>query len=412
MNDQQSRQLKTGGDPRTLADYAALREEIGKLTHPARPDVDWQQVERLSLSLFRQNGVELQTAAWYTLARTHLAGLYGLNEGLAILEALLTHQWGALWPQPVHARMEIMASLCQRLQSALRSLSLSYPDLPLVYQAEQHLNGLRDVLQRLELKNASQIGELCAFMHNATVRLENADASKGEEMAVVVPSAAAQAAVSIASVTPSAEPLVYVARQEPVAPRIITESPEPRRQWKGFAAGMLTMLLVGGAGLWGWNSLYLAEQPLPAVANEAALKELQQQSPLWLVDYGFSLAARAQPQGAARLKEQWQQYLTGSALPVQKMAGWHEGMAQLRGLADRLNELDEKRGKYITVSELKSFVFSTTQSFSRAIPLEEELRRLSLESSPQPVAQKEIETHLQQIIARYSLITAAQQGRQ
>lgn len=168
----------------------------------------------------------------------------------------------------------------------------------------------------------------------------------------------------------------------------------------------------GGGGLWGWNSLYLAEQPLPAVANEAALKELQQQSPLWLVDYGFSLAARAQPQDAARLKEQWQQYLTGSALPVQKMAGWHEGMAQLRGLADRLNELDEKRGKYITVSELKSFVFSTTQSFSRAIPLEEELRRLSLESSPQPVAQKEIETHLQQIIARYSLITAAQQGRQ
>ena len=26
------RQLKTGGDPRTLADYAALREEMNKLT--------------------------------------------------------------------------------------------------------------------------------------------------------------------------------------------------------------------------------------------------------------------------------------------------------------------------------------------------------------------------------------------
>lgn len=51
--------------------------------------------------------MELQTAAWYTLARTQLAGLFGLNEGLAILEALISHQWGALWPQPVHARMEI-----------------------------------------------------------------------------------------------------------------------------------------------------------------------------------------------------------------------------------------------------------------------------------------------------------------
>jgi type VI secretion system protein VasL len=63
--------LKTGGDPRTLPDYA-LRDELSKLTHPARPDVNWQYVEKLCLSLFEQNGVELQTAAWYTLARTHL----------------------------------------------------------------------------------------------------------------------------------------------------------------------------------------------------------------------------------------------------------------------------------------------------------------------------------------------------
>jgi hypothetical protein len=85
--------VKTGGDPRTLPDYAALRDELSKLTHPARPDVNWQYVEKLCLSLFEQNGVELQTAAWYTLARTHLSGLAGLNEGLAILEALISHQW-------------------------------------------------------------------------------------------------------------------------------------------------------------------------------------------------------------------------------------------------------------------------------------------------------------------------------
>ncbi|CZZ22644.1 type VI secretion system protein VasL [Enterobacter hormaechei] len=88
------RQLKTGGDPRTLADYAALREEMNKLTHPARPDVNWQHAETLCLSLFEHNGVELQTAAWYTLARTHLAGLYGMNEGLALLAALVVRQWG------------------------------------------------------------------------------------------------------------------------------------------------------------------------------------------------------------------------------------------------------------------------------------------------------------------------------
>jgi len=55
--------LKTGGDPRLLPDYAALRDELSKLTHPARPDVNWRYAEKLCLSLFEQNGVELQSAA-------------------------------------------------------------------------------------------------------------------------------------------------------------------------------------------------------------------------------------------------------------------------------------------------------------------------------------------------------------
>lgn len=107
--------IKTGGDPRTLADYVTLREELSKLTHPARPDVNWRYVEKLCLSLFEQNGVQLQMAAWYTLTRTQLACLFGLNEGLAILEDLISHQWGKLWLQPVHARMEILSTLSQRL---------------------------------------------------------------------------------------------------------------------------------------------------------------------------------------------------------------------------------------------------------------------------------------------------------
>jgi type VI secretion system protein VasL len=90
MNPVNTYHLKPSGDPRTLADYVSLRDEMSKLTHPARPDVNWPHAETLCLSLFEHNGVELQTAAWYTLALTHLSGLYGMNEGLAILDALLT----------------------------------------------------------------------------------------------------------------------------------------------------------------------------------------------------------------------------------------------------------------------------------------------------------------------------------
>ena len=88
--------LKTGGDPRSLPDYAALRDEISKLTHPARPDVDWRYVETLCLRLYEHNGVELQTASWYTIARMHTTGLSGLNEGLALIAALTRHHWSVM----------------------------------------------------------------------------------------------------------------------------------------------------------------------------------------------------------------------------------------------------------------------------------------------------------------------------
>jgi len=401
-------QLKTGSDPRALPDYVALRDELAKLSHPARPDVNWARVEQLSLSLFRQNGVELQTVCWYTLARTRQAGMNGLNEGLAIIEALLMHQWGVMWPQPVHARMEILAAFSQRLQSMLRTLSLRYADLPLVYQAEQHLNGIRQVLQRLELKNVSQMGELCTFMHNAATRLENMDAESSDNNAVILPASSCDSP----GPTPAApsEPLVYVAREEPVAPRIVTDSSKPaaKKPWKSFAAGMLTMLILAAAGLWSWQIIRPVESsPVPVLADKTALTELGQFSPLWLQNYGFELAARAKPEDSDSLKAQWQQHIIGNALPSEALSGWHQGMEGLRELTRRLNALDERKGKYLTGSELKSMVFAITQNFGRSVPVEEQLNQLAqIESgAPLPAALlSQTDMRLNQLLNRYALI--------
>lgn len=398
-------QLKTGDDPRALPDYAALRDELAKLNHPARPDVNWMLVEQLCLSLFRQNGVELQTASWYTLARTRLAGLAGLNEGLAILEVLLSHQWGGMWPQPVHARMEILAGFSQRLQSTLRTFTLDYADLPQIYQAEQYLNGMRDTLQRLELKNASQMGDLCTFMHNAATRLENMDTGSGVSAAVVLPvSTSKQESPAPAG----GEQLIYVAREEPAPPRILVASPEPARPWKSFAAGMLTMLVVSAAGLWGWHKINpLPAIPVPVAANEAGLKALEQLPPLWRQDYGFQLAGRADPAEADKLKAQWQQYLAGNALSPEALSGWHQGMEGLNEMTRRLNALDERKGKYLTGSELKSMVFTITQHFARAQPVEEQLYLMShADAATRQSAGQLAQTNMQlnQLLNRYALI--------
>ena len=79
----------------------------------------------------------------------------------------------------------------------------------------------------------------------------------------------------------------------------------------------------------------------------------------------------------------------------------------LQKLSDRLNGLDEQKGKYMTVSELKSVVFSTMQSFNQSIPAEEQLRVLSQnpEKEPLPVAARaQLKMHLKQLVSRYAEI--------
>jgi type VI secretion system protein VasL len=94
-------------------------------------------------------------------------------------------------------------------------------------------------------------------------------------------------------------------------------------------------------------------------------------------------------------------------LPAENLNGWYQGMTTLHKLSDRLNGLDEQKGKYMTVSELKSVVFSAMQSFNQSIPAEEQLRALSQTPAgkPLPVADRtQLEMHLKQLAARYAEI--------
>ncbi|MGL4430101.1 MAG: VasL domain-containing protein [Silvania sp.] len=457
MNDTTLRKIKTGGDPRMLPDYAALHDELSKLTHPARPDVSWQYVEKLCLSLFEQNGVELQTAAWYTLARTQLAGLFGLNEGLAILEALISHQWGALWPQPVHARMEILSSLSLRLQQRMRLLPLNYSDLSPLYRAEQLLTGLGEVLQRLELKHLSQLDTLRTLMHNSAVRLENSHGitSTGPNiqpctvLPTTVMSDATAASRDLAGgpdedflVPGSAVNWVYVAQpeQQPNV-EVLAAMSTPVKKWKSFAAGMCTMLVISFAAMWGWQCYHqpdpLQTQLTASLASFTApltpeqQRMLRQQSPLpkdliaqtqqqlarldklppdWNIAYSRQLIEQARvlwPEQVKPVELHWQQQLTAAALPTERLNSWYQGMTTLQKLSDRLNGLDEQKGKYMTVSELKSVVFSIRQSFNQSIPAEEQLRVLSENPAGVPLpaaARSQLEMHLKQLAARYAEI--------
>ncbi|EML5380577.1 hypothetical protein RVW18_003780 [Enterobacter bugandensis] len=213
------------------------------------------------------------------------------------------------------------------------------------------------------------------------------------------------------------------------------------RPWKPFVAGMCSMLVVCVAIAWGGGFLSRPDPlttqaiaslaPLPevltpvqqdALAQRGTLPstfiaETQQQlarldklPPDWNISYSLQVLKQLQtlrPEEANALIIQWQKKFNATALPVDAMNSWYQGMMTLQQLSDRLSSLDEQKGKYITVSELKSVVFSTMQSFNHAIPAEEQLRRLSQypAGSALPEAEKtQLELHLKQLATRYAQI--------
>ncbi|MFP2238254.1 VasL domain-containing protein [Pseudescherichia vulneris] len=453
MYDAKPRPVKTGGDPRILADFTTLREEMSKLTHPARPDVNWARVESLSLSLFEQNGVELQTAAWYTLARSHLARINGLNEGMAILNALLAHQWAQVWPLQTASRAEILSGLSQRLQKVFRTFTLTHEDLSPLYEAEKQLRALDDILTRQGLKQVCQLSPLLGQISSAVTRLENSASQATPAPAIALPVQALQEPGVERERAPESR-LVYVIRQEPeVTVEVVHEpSPPPSAQprWPAFAAGACSALLLGAVVLWGWNTLHQVDgtaqalsasvAPLPQALSHAEIQRLREAGtgkmnadvwlkqtasrldtlaslpPQWPQQQGNALLDQAQalwPNNAqlVAMRNQWQQKIALNRMTDDTLNGWHDGMTTLQTLTDRLNALDGQKGKYLTVSELKSQVFAATQAFNRAVPTEELLRQMAAQDNPQSIsaAQKlQTEQRLKQLITRYAQLDSAQ----
>lgn len=446
MQNTDPRHIRTGGNPCPFADFTALREEMSKQTHPARPDIHWDRVEQLSLSLFEKNGIDLQTGAWYTLARSHLARNEGMHEGLAIICAMLCHQWAQCWPQSVHSRMQILSGLFQRLQNVFRTFIQRHEDRPLLQLIEVELVALSDILDRHGLLPVSQTGPLLQQVRGALVRLDNSPEPSLPGPVLPAELHAPQVTLTVPEATPR---LLYVIQPE-LAPHVevVQQTAPAAKRAPSFLGGMLTAFVLSGIAFIGGNYLTrpdAAEQqllttlsPLPGVTPLSDLKglthskkdamadrwlqlasgrleELAGLSPDWQIRYGQSLVMQARAlwpdrDESRRLAATWQQTFTLNGMTDESLAGWHSGMVKLQTLSDQLNALDKQRGKYLTVSELKSQVFAAMQAFNQSQPVEEQLRQMSAGSGPDriPAALKmQTEQHLKQLIAHYSILTHA-----
>lgn len=164
--------IQAGTDPRSRDEFASIRQEINNMNHPARLEVNWGVIEQLSLLLFKNHGVDLQTAAYYTLARTKKHSLAGFTEGIELIAGLVSNQWDVLWPEQLQVRSDILEWMNQKVSSLLRADNYNAEDLRLIYRSERALELLINKLQQQPIKKLAKLENILYLLQNHAKRIE------------------------------------------------------------------------------------------------------------------------------------------------------------------------------------------------------------------------------------------------
>lgn len=90
---------------------------------------DWDKVVRLSSDVLSQLSKDLQVSCWLTEGLCQKQGLAGLEQGLRVLDGLLTGFWDTLWPAADEDGLSIRHGILGRLDRALVTSLTFYPFL-------------------------------------------------------------------------------------------------------------------------------------------------------------------------------------------------------------------------------------------------------------------------------------------
>jgi type VI secretion system protein VasL len=428
--------IKTGSDPRSLPEFNAIRDEINKVNRPSLPEINWRLIESLALTLFRNNGVDLQTAIYYTFARTQLNGLAGFTEGTELLAGIVVSQWEHLWPETPQARCEILEWYNARVGGLLRQYEIGNDDLRMVYRAERALQLLADKLQQVELKRVPRIENLLYLMQNTVKRLD----------------ASGKTIKSSSPTNLKMSPMVYLSIPEPETdPRIAGSSPpnkeeelsEPKIEVRfapsalpvkrlsviwGFMSGVSLCLLTMAAVYFFYfrpiqqQLIALQDKPAGSVLLWLArpdittyglqMKQLAALPPLENLHnahLSVLMARQLWPADPRQIAEssRWEQSLQAQATGI-TADSYFMLQGQLQALSDKLLQQEKIRGG-VSISYLKTAIYDMQTELTRQTPLEELLRQLNAvvgqHQQPSPALIRQIDEQLNSYFIQYYQLT-------
>lgn len=444
QNQQGQQALRVGRDPRMLPEYEALRSEINKLSHASRPEVDWLKIHRLASLIFEKHGVDLQTAIYFTLARSRLQGLNGFTEGCEFLANLIVTQWESFWP-PVHqerARIEMLDWFIARISDVIRQYQISHEDKRLVYRCERALQLISEKLHNVGLSRIPRVENLVHFIEGYTHLFDETEIvivsdEPGLKEELQIPPMvffksdmehdSPSSSASSSSTPHLPQGSILIGREKgQVKPTVLKIEPHRKQRpaWFWFGCGLLSCALPVMCWL-GWQHLQqekavaaqrlqqpaaelpralsyddirqarivLGEQTLQGMESElvsryqAQLGRLEQTSPLYWYRYGEGLRNSLQmlyPDSLAvkALAKQWQTALAGQQGDVISVPTYLDARAGVDALLDQLLELERQR-KTVTISYLKSQLYEVQKNLMQDIPFSLRLSELEARKASQ-----------------------------
>ncbi|WP_323902686.1 VasL domain-containing protein [Aeromonas hydrophila] len=452
QNQQGQQALKVGRDPRMLPEYEALRAEINKLSHASRPEVDWQRIHQLASLIFEKHGVDLQTAIYFTLARSRLQGLSGFTEGCEFLANLIVTQWESFWP-PVHqerARIEMLDWFIARISDVIRQYQISHEDKRLIYRCERALQLISEKLHNADLSRIPRVENLVHFIEGYTHLFDEteivivSDEPGLKEDLQIPPMVFFKSDMesdhggTVSASTPHLpQGSILVGREKGQVKPTVLKIEQHRRQrpaWFWFGCGLLSCALPV-MGWLGWQQhqqektvaaqrlvqpaaelpralnyddirqarIVLGEQTLQNMESDLVaryqnqLTRLEQTSPLYWYRYGEGLRnslLMLYPDSLAvkALDKQWQAQLGGQQGDVISVPTYLDARAGVDALLDQLLELERQR-KTVTISYLKSQLYEVQKNLMQNIPFSLRLGELEArKASQEPITAAELKS--------------------
>ncbi|MCW2473239.1 MULTISPECIES: VasL domain-containing protein [unclassified Symbiopectobacterium] len=432
--------LNVGRDPRMLPEFDALRAEINKLSHASRPDVDWMRVHDMATTLFEKQGVDLQTALYFALARSRLAGLSGFTESCEFLANLIVTQWDNFWP-PVHqerARVEMLDWFIARISEVIRQYDISHEDKRLVYRCERALQLMSEKLHNVGLSRIPRVENLLHFIEGYThlfdeseIVIVSDDPALNKHDMQVPPMVFFHSEMEAVTADPSGvvtrdgkAPLptgsILIGREKgqmkPTVLKIETHK-KPTPAWLWFAAGVLSCALpVAAFSVWQYvqeqkaQALALVQQSASALPSapdynairsvrialgeqklqsmegtlighyQTQLEQVKNTSPLYLYQYGDGL------------KNVMHQLYPDSLAVKEMERQWQRSLDQLQGEQPRITGYEQARAnvddtlqhllelerqrRTVTLSFLKSKLYDLQKDLAADVPFTLRLREL------------------------------------